>query len=487
MKVAVVAAEMAPYAKAGGLADVIGALPMELAACGSRVSVVMPGYKSALAALPTEIIGDEYSVMVGRQRERFRVRTGVGVGGVPIFFIVHDGCFGRDGIYGEDGQDYPDAIYRYIFFGRAAARMLGDFIKPDAVHAHDWHTAVLPILMRADPALRAPFERTASLFTIHNVAFQGLCDASQFPLLNLDRSYLSVEYLEFYGRVNLMKGAVVLADAASTVSPTYAREVSSDPSFGFGLEGVLHAKGSRFVGILNGADYNEWNPATDQHLAARFTPEDARGKVLCAASLRKRTGLAARSKRALVGMVSRMTAQKGFDLLVPALDQLMALEIDLVVLGNGGPQFEAGLRAAQRAYPERIAVSTAFDNDLAHQIQAGCDLFLMPSRFEPCGLTQMYALKYGTAPVVRATGGLADTVAEFDPATGSGNGFVFERYEAAELIGAMRRALRVFGDPAAWRRLMANCFAADFSWSAAAARYMELYSQLIAERAVRLR
>ncbi|HEY2105171.1 MAG TPA: glycogen synthase GlgA [Candidatus Binataceae bacterium] len=487
MKVAVVAAEMAPYAKAGGLADVIGALPMELAACGGRVCVVMPGYKSALAALPTETIGDEYSVMVGRQRERFRVRTGVGAGGVPIFFIVHDGYFGRDGIYGEDGHDYPDAIYRYIFFGRAAARMLGDFIKPDAVHAHDWHTALLPILMRADPALRAPFERTASLFTIHNVAFQGLCDASQFPLLNLDRSYLSVEYLEFYGRVNLMKGAVVLANAASTVSPTYAREVSSDPSFGFGLEGVLRAKGSRFVGILNGADYREWNPATDQHIAARYTPEDARGKVLCAAALRKRTGLAALSKRALVGMVSRMTAQKGFDLLVPALDQLMALEIDLVVLGNGEPQFEAGMRAAQRAYPERIAVSTAFDNDLAHQIQAGCDLFLMPSRFEPCGLTQMYALKYGAAPVVRATGGLADTVAEFDPATGSGNGFVFERYEAAELIAAMRRALRVFGDPAAWRRLMANCFAADFSWSAAAARYMELYRQLVAEQAARPR
>jgi starch synthase len=186
-------------------------------------------------------------------------------------------------------------------------------------------------------------------------------------------------------------------------------------------------------------------------------------------------------------MVSRMTAQKGFDLLVPALDQLMALEIDLVVLGNGEPQFEAGMRAAQRAYPERIAVSTAFDNDLAHQIQAGCDLFLMPSRFEPCGLTQMYALKYGAAPVVRATGGLADTVAEFDPATGSGNGFVFERYEAAELIAAMRRALRVFGDPAAWRRLMANCFAADFSWSAAAARYMELYRQLVAEQAARPR
>jgi len=483
MKVAVVAAEMAPYAKAGGLADVIGALPAELAECGARVSVVIPGYKSALAAIPTEPVGDEYSVMVGSERERFRVRTGIGAAGVPIFFIVHDGYFGREGIYGDGAADYSDALRRYVLFARAAARMLTGFIKPDVVHAHDWHTAVLPILIRADPELNEQFARIASLFTIHNMAFQGLCDADQFPLLNIDRSYLSVAFLEFYGRVNLMKGAVVLADGVSTVSPTYAREVSSDPSYGFGLEGVLRAKGRRFVGILNGADYNEWNPAIDDRIAARYTPAHPGGKVECARALRERTGLATGSQRTLVGIVSRMTAQKGFDLLVPALEELMALEADLVILGNGEPQFENAIAAAQRAHPGRIALSTAFDNDLAHQIQAGCDLFLMPSRFEPCGLTQMYALKYGTAPLVRATGGLADTVAEFDPATGTGNGFVFERYAAPELIGAMRRALRVFGDQAARGRLMANCFAADFPWSAAAARYMELYNELIVDRA----
>jgi starch synthase len=482
MKVAVVAAEMAPYAKAGGLADVIAALPSELAACGARVCVVMPGYKCALAALRTEAVGDEYSVMVGRERERFHVRTGIGTGGVPVFFIVHEGYFGRDGIYGEDGRDYPDAISRYVFFGRAAARMLGEFVKPDLVHAHDWHTAVLPILMRADPALRAQFAHTASLFTIHNAAFQGLSDTSQFSLLNIDQSYLSVDYLEFYGRMNLMKGGVVLADGVSTVSPTYAREVSSDAAYGFGLEGVLRAKGSRFAGILNGADYNEWNPATDERIAAPYTPEDPGGKALCAKDLRERTGLAAESNRALAGMVSRMTAQKGFDLLVAALESLMGLEIDLVVLGNGEPVFEAALAAAHKANPERIAVSTGFDDGLAHQIQAGCDMFLMPSRFEPCGLTQMYALKYGTAPVVRATGGLADTVAEFDPAAGTGDGFVFERYEAAELVAAIRRGLQMFADRAAWRRLMANCFAADFSWPAAAERYMKFYRQLVGER-----
>jgi starch synthase len=482
MKVAVVAAEMAPYAKAGGLADVIAALPAELTACGARVCVVMPGYKPALAALRTETVGDEFGVMVGRNQERFRLRTGIGAGGVPIFFVVHEGYFGRDGIYGENGRDYPDAISRYIFFGRAALRMLAECVKPDLVHVHDWHTAAVPTLMRADPALRAQFARTASLFTIHNAAFQGLFDASQFPLLNIDQSYLSVDCLEFYGRVNLMKGAVALADGASTVSPTYASEIRGDPAYGFGLEGVLRAKGSHFVGILNGADYNEWNPATDGRIAARYTPEDPSGKALCAIDLRKRMGLAADSKRTLAGMVSRMTSQKGFDLLVAALDRLMTMEIDLVVLGNGEPQFEAALLAAHRAHPERVAVATGFDDDLAHQIQAGCDMFLMPSRFEPCGLTQMYALKYGTAPVVRATGGLADTVTEFDPAAGRGNGFVFEPYEPAELVAAVRRGLQVFADRVAWRRLRANCFSADFSWAASAERYVKFYRELIGER-----
>lgn len=480
MKVAVVAAEMTPYAKAGGLADVIGALPVELEGCGARVCVVIPGYKTALAVLATEAIGDEYSVMVGSVREYFRVRTGIGAGGVPIFLIMHEEYFGRDGIYGEDGRDYPDSAQRYTFFGRAAALALRELIKPDVVHAHDWHSAVLPIVMRADPELRVAFQPTVSLFTIHNMAFQGILEAGQFALLNLDRSYMSMQFLEFFGRVNLMKGAVILSDGASTVSPTYAKEVSTDPQFGFGLEAVLRAKGERFVGILNGADYNEWNPATDNHIAERYTPEDPGGKAVCARALRERLGLPANSRRALVGMVSRMTAQKGFDLLVQTLDQLMELEFDLAILGSGEPEIEARFRDFERAHPDRLRLVTAFDNELAHQIQAGCDMFLMPSRFEPCGLTQMYALKYGTAPVVRAIGGLADTVSEFDPISGSGNGFVFVPYEGPELIGAMRRALRVFEDRAAWRRLMANCFAANFSWSIAAAHYMDLFQRLLA-------
>ncbi len=483
MKVAVVAAEMAPYAKAGGLADVIGALPAELQGCGALVSVVIPGYKCALAALRTENIGGEQRVMIGERLEHFSLRTGIGPAGVPVFLIMHDGYFGRDGIYGEHGQDYSDSIERFVFFSRAAALALGEVVKPDLVHAHDWHVAALPVLIRADSALRMQWDRTASLFTIHNLAFQGLTDARDFRLLNIDRSYLSVGCLEFFGRMNLMKGAIVMADGVSTVSPTYAREVSSDPSYGFGLEGVLREKGSRFVGILNGADYHEWNPATDQHIAQRYTPDQPAGKSVCARALRQRIGLPIDSKRALVGMVSRITAQKGFDLLVDALDELLALDIDLVILGNGEAEFVTRLQRAQQEKPDRIRISTAFDNDLAHQIQAGCDMFLMPSRFEPCGLTQMYALKYGTAPVVRATGGLADTITEFDSVSGSGNGFVFEAYQPAELIATMRRALQTFSDRPAWERLMANCFVADFSWSAAAARYMDFYRQLIDQRA----
>ena len=482
MKVAIVAAEMTPYAKAGGLADVIGALPAELEGCGAEVCVIIPGYKTALATLPTELVGDEQSVAVGSAQERFTVRSGIGAGGVPIFLIAHDGYFGREGIYGEDGVDYPDAALRYIFFGRAAALVLARLIKPEVVHTHDWHAALTPILMRADPALRAAFAGAVSLFTIHNLAFQGLLEAAQFPLLNLDPSYFTTQYLEFFGRMNLMKGAVVLADAASTVSPTYAREVTSSSALGFGMEGVLHAKGPRFVGILNGADYNEWNPATDANIAARYSPQDLSGKARCAHDLRERMALPHNSKRALIGMVSRMTAQKGFDLLAGALEDLMKLELDMVILGSGEPAIEARFAAVEKAYPGRIRTVIGFDNVLAHRIQAGSDFFLMPSRFEPCGLTQMYALKYGTVPVVRATGGLADTVAEFDPITGTGNGFVFREYAAADLLDALRRGLKVFGDRAAWRRLLANSFAADFSWSVAARKYMDLFEQLIAQK-----
>jgi starch synthase len=279
-----------------------------------------------------------------------------------------------------------------------------------------------------------------------------------------------------------MKGATVLADGASTVSPTYAQEVASDPAYGFGLEGVIRAKNGRFVGILNGADYDEWDPAKDEYIPARFTPRDRSGKRTCLHHLREALELPDREGTALVGMVSRMTPQKGFDLLADALDAMMELDLQLVMLANGDPGLEQIFRGAEARYRDRLRVIPEFDNRMAHRIQAGSDIFLMPSRYEPCGLTQMYALKYGTVPVVRATGGLRDTVSEFDPVKRIGNGFVFNEYTPDAMIAAMRRALAIFRQPPQWSILLDNCFAADFSWSRAAAEYLRWFADLRRQR-----
>ncbi len=474
---------MAPYAKAGGLADVIGALPGAFVAEGAEACVILPGHKVLLEKLHSEPVSEALTVQVGEETERFKVMRSESAQGVPLWLIDHPGYFGeRDGIYGDPGSDYPDNLRRFIFFGRAAALAAAEFVRPDVLHAHDWHVAVAPIVIRADGALAPSFADTLSIFTIHNLAFQGICEPADFALLNLNPSYFSIECLEFYGRVNLMKGALVLCDGASTVSPTYAREVSSGPELGFALEGVLRAKGERFVGILNGADYDEWNPAHDKLIAARYTPARRAGKKVCTRDLRNSMRLPQRGDWPLVGMVMRMSSQKGADLLADALEAVMKLDLQLVMLSSGDPALERFFKAAEERHAEQLRVVTGFDNTLAHRIQAGSDMFLMPSRFEPCGLTQMYALKYGTVPVVRATGGLRDTVSEFDPKTGSGNGFVFENYEPGALVAALERAVKTFRNVHLWRRLMSNCFAADFSWRRSARQYLDWFERLRAER-----
>jgi starch synthase len=420
---------------------------------------------------------------VGDSSERFDLLRAETRDGVSLYLVNHRGYFDRAGIYGERGADYPDNLRRYVMFGRAAVLAAAQFIAPDVLHAHDWHAAVVPIVARADPALREPLARTLRIFTVHNFGFQGISEAADFGLLNIDRSYFSVECLEFWGRVNLMKGAIALADGVSTVSPTYAREVSSDPELGFGLEGVLRAKGDRFVGILNGADYTEWDPSIDPLIAANYTPARREGKAICRGALRKLAGLPDRDDAPIIGMVTRMTPQKGVNLLGDALDAMMSLGVQLVMLASGDPALETFFKAAEERFAGQLRVWLAFDNALAHKIQAGSDIFLMPSRFEPCGLTQMYALKYGTAPLVRATGGLKDTVTEFDPQRGTGNGFMFTDYRADAMVNAMARARRLYEDRAAWRRLMDNCFAADFSWTVSARQYLRWFDDLSRARA----
>jgi starch synthase len=483
MKIAIVAAEITPWAKTGGLADVIGALPAALARSGAEPAVILPGYRSVLEALETEQVAEDLTLPIGGSGERFDLLRAKTRDGVPLYLISHPGYFDRAGVYGERGADYPDNPRRFALFGRAAALAAARYLRPDVLHTHDWHAAVAAIVARADPALRESLGGALTVFTFHNLAFQGIFDQADFSLLGIDRSYFSVECLEFWGRVNLMKGAIVLADGASTVSPTYAREVSSDPELGFGLEGVLRNKGRRFVGILNGADYTEWDPAIDPMIAARYTSAEREGKAVCRRALCQRAGLADRAEVPLIGMVTRMSPQKGVGLVADALDAMMKLDVQLVMLASGDPELEKLFKAAEKRFPGRLRVELTFDNALAHQIQAGSDIFLMPSRFEPCGLTQMYALKYGTAPLVRATGGLRDTVAEFDPQRGAGNGFTFAEYRAGAMVEAIARARRLFADRAAWRRLMDNCFAADFSWTVSARQYLQWFDDLRRARA----
>ncbi|MGD0290306.1 MAG: glycogen synthase GlgA [Candidatus Binataceae bacterium] len=480
MNVAIVAAEMGPHAKAGGLADVIGALPQALARRGVTTSVIVPGYRALLEKLTTTVVADGLGIVMGGVREAFRILRAEGAGGVAIYLIDHSDYFDRDGIYGDRGEAYPDNNRRYVFFGRAALAA-ADLIRPDILHTHDWHAATAAIVMRAAPGMRARFAATLSVFTIHNLAYQGILTPAEFPLIGIDPSWFSVESLEFWGSANLMKGAIVLADGVSTVSPSYAEEVAHDPTMGFGLDGVLRAKGDRFRGILNGADYDEWDPARDRYIPKPYSPHKRAHKKLCLDLLRDDLKLPHPPKSQpvpMVGMVTRMTAQKGIDLLAEALDGIMALNLQLVMLSSGDPALERTFLDAERRYPQRMRVILGFNDAMAHRIQAGSNMFLMPSRFEPCGLTQMYALKYGTVPVVRATGGLRDTVSEFDPKTMTGNGFVFTPYTVAALTAALARAIAVYGRPSQWSRLMGNCFKSEFSWDRAAGEYLEWFERL---------
>jgi starch synthase len=481
VKIAVVAAEIGPHAKVGGLADVVSALPQALKNAGAEPSIIVPGYKVLLENLTAEPFAEDQAMMFGSSREHFRILRAEAAGGIPLYLIDHPGFFSREGIYSDKNGDYQDNFQRFLFFGRAAAATAA-MLHPDILHAHDWHAAAAPIVARADAAIRSQFAATSSVFTIHNLAFQGIGERDLFPLLGIDESWFSITGVEFFGRVNLVKGAIVLADAVSTVSPAYAFEIAHSPELGFGLDAVLRSRGDRFIGILNGADYDEWNPSTDRLISTRYSPERRNGKKACLYDLREEMKLPHRRTTPIIAMITRMTAQKGVDLLAVVLDPLVALEVQIVMLASGDPQLEQSFKSAEERYPENFRVNLDFDNALAHRIQAGSDMFLMPSRFEPCGLTQMYAMKYGNAPIVRATGGLRDTVSEFDSISGRGNGFVFEQFQPEALVAATARAVNTFRNPPLWRQLMDNCFKADFSWSSAAREYLDWFRRIHSQR-----
>jgi starch synthase len=480
MRVCMLAAEAFPYAKTGGLADVLAALPEALRALGVDVTVMIPGYRTALrAAGAVERLGHVRAPVASRLEPVDVLR--VSGAAVPTLLVDAPRYFDRDALYGEGGVDYPDNAERFTVFCRAALEWLRSLAAPpDIVHCHDWQAGLAPAMLRATAALYPELRRVRLVQTVHNLAYQGRFPAAAWHLLNLDGRYFTSDWLEFWGDVSFLKAGLVFADALTTVSPRYAREIQT-PELGEGLDGVLRTRAGRLRGITNGIDYRIWNPATDPALAARYDADDLAGKAVCKADLQSALGLRPDAAAPLLGIVSRLAWQKGIDVALDALAPLWEhSDVQLVVLGSGEHDLERRLGELAARFPDRVAIRTGMDEALAHRIIAGADLFLMPSRYEPCGLDQMYSQRYGTVPVVHATGGLDDTVAPFDVATGGGTGFTFSPCTPEALRDALDRTLAVRRDRAAWAGLVRNGMREDFSWERSARAYQMVYGTLLA-------
>ena len=483
MKIAIVASEGVPYSKTGGLADVTGALPPALAHLGHEVSVFLPKYRQTKLDTPRVVI-PSITVPFDDKYRFCSVLDGGNDRGVQHYFIDYPAYFDRDALYGTPLGDYRDNAERFGLFCRAVIETSKILGAPDIFHCHDWQSALVPILLRSlyadDPALKD----AGTVFTIHNIGYQGLFPADTLPLLLLPWDLFTIDKLEFYGKVNLLKGALVFSDFVTTVSKKYSQEIQSS-EYGFGLEGVLRARSATVTGIPNGADYLDWNPETDKYTACHFTAKTLDEKAKCKQDLLAEYGLTDTDpKLPVIGMVSRFAAQKGFDLISQIADRLAREDLVFVVLGSGDKEYEELLRRLNKQFPKKIAVKVAYDNKLAHKIEAGADMFLMPSRYEPCGLNQIYSLRYGTVPVVRATGGLDDTIDNWDPNTKKGTGFKFTEYTGEALLGAIRTALQTFKDLESWRVLQHNGMAKDFSWATAAKEYVRVYERVRQLRAV---
>ena len=485
LRICICASEAVPYAKTGGLADVAGALPRALAALGCDVRVVLPGYRTIdRGKFGFRAIG-EAPVLLGVERAAVRFFEGRLPGSpVPVYLVANDRYFDRQGLYGEGGRDYPDNLERFTLFGRGTLALLTHLgWAPQVLHCQDWQTGLLPVWLRIEPR-DGVLAETGTLFTVHNLAYQGLFPAERLPITGLSAEVFTPRGIEFYGKINLLKGGLVFADLLSTVSEQYAREIQTE-EFGCGLEGVLRERAEALVGILNGVDYGAWDPATDPLIPARYTPEDLAGKAVCKSDLQRALGLVPDPKAPLIGMITRLADQKGLDLVAATIETILGWGAQFTLLGTGDPAYHTRFKTLGDRYRGRAAVTLGFDETLAHRIEAGADLFLMPSRYEPSGLNQLYSLRYGTVPIVRKTGGLADTIVDTTPETlgrGTANGFVFETYAPEALREAARRALAVFREPASWRRLQSVGMRQDFSWGRSAARYIDAYRRVTASR-----
>jgi starch synthase len=483
MKVLIVASEIVPFAKTGGLADVTGSLSRALRRSGVEADCVLPLYRAVdRNRFPLTQAGPSVRVPLGHREEVGTVEETDASGGVRAFLVRNERYFDREFLYGTKDGEYADNCERFTFFCRAVMEWLvRTGRRYDVLHSNDWQSALLPAYGKTLYSHEDTIRDAATVFTIHNLGYQGLFWNHDLPLTGLGWDLFNPQGLEFFGKLNLMKAGLVFADILSTVSPTYSREIQT-PEYGHGLDGVLYERREDLYGIINGIDDDEWNPATDRLIAARFSREDLSGKKECRADLLAEFGWTGPVEDPVIGMVGRLTAQKGLDLLVEIGEWLADRRVRIVILGSGERTYEEAMAMLGRKYPDRFSVRVAYDNRLAHKIEAGSDIYLMPSRYEPCGLNQIYSLKYGTVPIVRHTGGLADTVIDSDEDPACGTGFKFTGYNAAELKDAVSRALAAFDDRLRWDGIVRRGMEKDFSWGPSAREYVALYEKALHKR-----
>ena len=484
LRVLWVTPEAVPFAKTGGLADVAGALPKFLRALGCEIKVVMPYYRTVKeSGLPIQYLGQEIEIPMGDEILKADIYQGQMGPDIPIYFIGRDEFFDREQLYGTPRGDYFDNADRFIFFSKAAL-ILCQFLSfsPDIIHHQEWQTGLIPAYLRSIYQNDSRFSNTAVAFTIHNIAYQGIFKKERFSLTGLPVEMYNPEGIEFWERINFMKAGIVYADVINTVSQKYSEEIQT-PEFGHGLEGILRKRRGDLYGILNGVDYQDWDPSHDPYLIARYSSRDLLGKRECKKDLLKEFSLPASLEEApLLGMISRLADQKGFDLLAGILEELFTLPIGFVLLGTGEQKYHDLLNQVARKYPQKAGIRITFDDRLAHKIEAGADFFLMPSKYEPCGLNQIYSLRYGTIPIVRATGGLDDTITNYDPATGRGNGFKFVRYDAGDFLNQVKVAIGYYSRPDHWKQLLQNAMTTDFSWERSAKAYLQLYRKALEKK-----
>jgi len=482
LKIAHIASELSPLAKTGGLADVVNTLAREHEKMGHRVVVFLPYYREVrqmIRVAPSPLLKLPVHLAPGMKEEVAILQTVLPQSKVPVYLVENARAFDRDQLYGTPDGDYPDNSDRFILFCRAVLQAMKEMNESfDIIHCHDWQTALIPAHVRKLYAGEPVFSRCSLVFTVHNMAYQGIFPKETIVRTGLGWGMFKPEQLEYYGKVSFMKAGILYADKITTVSPNYAREIMT-PEFGLGMEGLLKTRESDIAGILNGIDEVEWDPATDKNIAAVYSRKNPASKAACRSALMEEMGLPVpgKGRHMLIGMVGRLAEQKGFDLVADAAAKLAKKPVQIVMLGTGERRIQEMIEDMARKYPDRFAARIKYDRALSHRIYAGADAFLMPSRFEPCGLGQLVSLKYGTLPIVRATGGLADTVHQVDIRKKQGNGFAFKAATVDSLVKAVSDAVDCFADEALWKKLANDAMGEDYSWATSAKRYETVYAQ----------